>query len=111
MKDPRHYLFVSALALTVGILFLQEPGFGDDLTYWSQAFEMLERGAQSIERSSFHDLRWPVWGVCWVIQSVAGVGIAAFYGEPLFYLLAGALLACGMGRRLLDSVNAGYAAA
>jgi hypothetical protein len=110
MKQARHYIFIAALALAIGLLFLQEPGFGDDLTYWSQAFEMLERGAQSIEKASFHDLRWPVWGVCWVIQSVAGVGIGAFYGEPLFYLVLGAMLAFGLGRRLMDSTAAGYSA-
>ena len=63
MKLRWHYLLAGLLALLVSVSFLRGPGFGDDLTYWTQAFDMHERGAVSIERYSFHDLRWPVWGI------------------------------------------------
>jgi hypothetical protein len=111
MRPALHYLGVACLALLVGLLFLQEPGFGDDLTYWKQAFDTHEQGLRSIERGSFHDLRWPVWGVCWAIQAVAGFGLESFYGEPLFYLALGALLAFALGQKLLGSPAAGWAGA
>lgn len=111
MKLAWHYLLVGLMAVLLGILYLREPGFGDDLTYWTQAFEMHEQGPASIERSSFHDLRWPVWGVCWVIQAIFGFGASSFYGEPFFYTAVGAILAFGIGRRLLDSTAAGWAGA
>jgi hypothetical protein len=111
MKLRWHYLLVAMAALFISALFLRGPGFGDDLTYWAQAFDMHERGAKSIERYSFHDLRWPVWGVCWAIQGVVGFGMGSFHGEPLFYLTLGALLAFAIGRQLLQSVAAGWAGA
>jgi hypothetical protein len=111
MKDRTHLLLVALMALAVGLAFLREPGFGDDLTYWTQGLEVHERGAKAWERGSFHDLRWPVWGVCWALQRVLGFGIASFYGEPLLYLTIGAMLAFMLGRKLLDSPAAGWAGA
>jgi hypothetical protein len=110
--NPRlHLPLVALLALLVGVLYLQEPGFGDDLTYWAQAFDTHETKLRSLDRSSFHDLRWPVWGVCWAIQAVADYGIISYYGEPLLYLMLGASLAFVLGRRLLGSAPAGWAGA
>lgn len=111
MKLRWHYLLVALLALFLSALFLRGPGFGDDLTYWIQAFDTHERGAASIERYSFHDLRWPVWGVCWVIQGIIGFGMGSYHGVPLFYMTLGALLAFTFGRLLLQSVAAGWAGA
>ena len=113
MKDRTHLLLVALFAVGVGLAFLQEPGFGDDLTYWTQGLEMQERGPRSIERGSFHDLRWPVWGVCWALQHVPviGMGIFSYYGVPLLYLALGAMLAFALGRTLLTSAAAGWACA
>jgi hypothetical protein len=111
MKLGWHYLLVALMALVISVSFLRGPGFGDDLTYWVQAFDTHERGVKSIERHSFHDLRWPVWGVCWVIQGIVGFGMGSFHGEPLFYLTLGALLAFSLGRQLLQSTAAGWAGA
>lgn len=111
MKDRTHLVLVALFAALVGLLFLQEPGFGDDLTYWTQALEVHERGELAWERGSFHDLRWPVWGVCWVLQRTIGLGIASYYGEPLIYLAIGAMLAFVLGKRLLGTAAAGWAGA
>src|SRR5688500_17417163 len=111
MKDSVHRLFVALLAVAIALLFLHEPGFGDDLTYWSFAFDLHERGLAAWQRHSFHDLRWPVWGVCWLLQSLFGIGIASFYGVPIFYLIVGALLAWTFGRALFQSIAAGWACA
>ena len=69
MRLRWHLFAVTLVALAIGLLFLQEPGFGDDLTYWSFAFDLHERGLVAWQKASFHDLRWPVWGVCWVLQT------------------------------------------
>ena len=111
MKDRTHLLFVALFAALVTVAFLQEPGFGDDLTYWTQGLEVHERGERAWERASFHDLRWPVWGVCWALQRVLGFGIASYYGEPVFYLALGAMLAFVLGKKLLGSAAAGWAGA
>jgi len=97
---------VALLAIAVGLAFLQEPGFGDDFTYWSFAFDLHERGLAAWQKNSFHDLRWPVWGVCWLLQGILGIGISSFYGVPIIYLVAGALLAWAFGRRLFGTAAA-----
>ncbi len=109
MKARWHWLALIAVAVGVGLLFLQEPGFGDDLTYWSFAFDLHERGLVAWQKGSFHDLRWPVWGVCWVLQSICGFGLASYYGPPLLYLAAGALLGFAFGKKLTGSITAAWA--
>src|SRR5260221_3664222 len=109
MKTRWHLLALAAVAVVVGLLFLQEPGFGDDLTYWSFTFDLHERGLAAWQKFSFHDLRWPVWGVCWVLQSIAGFGLTSFYGEPLLYLAAGAMLGFAFGKKITGSVAAAWA--
>lgn len=111
MKLRWHLLLVALFAVLAGISFIQEPGFGDDLTYWNQALEVHEHGTAGWDRSSFHDLRWPVWGICYVLQPIVNYSIASFYGEPIFYLTLAALLAFLFGKRLLGSVEAGWAGA
>ena len=109
MKTRWHWLALLAVAFGVGLLFLQEPGFGDDLTYWSFAFDLHERGLIAWQKGSFHDLRWPVWGVCWVLQSAFGFGLTSYYGPPLLYLAGGAALGFGFGKKLTHSPSAAWA--
>jgi hypothetical protein len=99
------------VAFAVGVLFLQNPQLGDDFTYWSFAFDLHERGLAAWQRHSFHDLRWPVWGVCWVLQGVLGYGPVSYYGVPLLYLAAGAGLSFTFARRLTGSLRVGWAGA
>ncbi|HEX8295905.1 MAG TPA: hypothetical protein VF593_06360 [Chthoniobacteraceae bacterium] len=109
MKDRWHVAAVALAGLLLGLLFLQEPGFGDDLTYWSFAFDLHERGLIAWQKGSFHDLRWPVWGVCWMLQAIFGPGLLSYYGEPLLYLAAGAALAFCFGRKLTAPVPLAWA--
>ena len=106
-----HYVALVLLACGVGALFLREPGFGDDFTYWSFAFDLHERGLRAWQVQSFHDLRWPVWIWCWIFQAIFGFGVAAYYGVPLLYLSVGAVVAFVFGRRVLRSSAAGWACA
>ncbi|MEA3211495.1 MAG: hypothetical protein QOE70_4552 [Chthoniobacter sp.] len=109
MKARWHLLALVVVAFGVGLLFLQEPGFGDDLTYWSFAFDLHERGLAAWQKGSFHDLRWPVWGICWVLQSIFGFGLTSYYGEPLLYLAGGAALGFGFGKKLTNSAVVAWA--
>ena len=70
----------------------------DDFTYWNIAFDVYEKGVAGWQKSSFHALRWPVWGLCWVIQKVAGLGLGAYLGVGLVYLAAGAVVCFQLGR-------------
>lgn len=108
---PLHLIFVALAGAFIGLCFLQEPGFGDDLTYWSTAFNLHERGFDALQRQSFHDLRWPVWGVCWILQALFGPGLISYYGVPLFYLALGAMLAFAFARLLTRSIALGWLAA
>lgn len=106
-----HLAGVALLAALVVVLFLKAPGFGDDLTYWRLAFELHDQGGSAWDATKFHHLRWPVWGVCWLLQIVTGPGLLSFYGEPVLYMATGALLAFYFGRRLLESMAAGWGSA
>ncbi|RYD61190.1 MAG: hypothetical protein EOP84_36055, partial [Verrucomicrobiaceae bacterium] len=107
-----HLLGVVLLATLVWAIFLREPGLGDDFTYWSFAFELHERGVKEAwSQYSFHNLRWPVWGVSWLLQAIFGAGLFAYYGVPLIYLSAGALLAFTFGRLITGSLGLSWAAA
>jgi hypothetical protein len=109
MKTRWHLLALAAITFAVGLLFLRQPGFGDDLTYWSFAFDLHERGLIAWQRFSFHDLRWPVWGVCWLLQSIFGFGLTSYYGEPLLYLAGGAALGFAFGKKVTGSVAVAWA--
>ncbi len=106
-----HLLALVLVAVAVWIQFLRAPGFGDDLTYWSRAFDVHERGLETWGKKSFHDLRWPVWGVCWVLQSIFGFGLASYYGPPLIFLTAGAAIALVFVHRATRSIPLAWAAA
>jgi hypothetical protein len=92
------------------MLFLREPGFGDDLSYWSLPFQLHE-GIPAWSSGSFHHLRWPVWGLCWVLQAIFGTGLVSYYGVPIFYLSVGALIAFVFARRVTASEPIAWASA
>ena len=94
------YAAVVAVSVMIGILFIHEPGFGDDFTYWSLAFNLHEVGPAAWQVDSFHDLRWPVWGMIWLSQSVFGPGLVSYYSVPLFYLAAAATIVFAFARIL-----------
>lgn len=106
-----HWPALVLVAVAVCLQFLRAPGFGDDLTYWTSAFQMHESGLGAWQKKSFHDLRWPVWGVCWLLQSIFGFGLASYYGSPLIFLTGGAWLAFHFGRKITGSLPLGWACA
>ena len=103
------YLAVFVASLAVGVLFIHEPGFGDELGYWRLAFGLHEVGGHAWSVNSFHDLRWPVWGVIWVWQSVFGPGLVSFYSTPILYLAAASLVVFAFGTKVLRSVWGAWA--
>ncbi len=112
-----HLAGLFLLSFVVGICFLQSPRFGDDFTYWSFAFDLHERGTKALKAESFHDLRWPVWGICWLLQfifnlnSFFDLGVGSYYGEPLLYLAGGAILSFAFGRRITGSPGVAWSCA
>ena len=107
-RSRPHLLLLALVAAATAILFLQEPGFGDDFTYWNFAFRLHELGLKAWLKGSFHDLRWPVWIVCWLVQGVMGPGLLSYYAEPVLYLIAGAMLAFAFGRMITQSVRVAW---
>lgn len=108
-RNALHLLFVALCAALVGISFLQEPPLEDDLTYWSFGADLHERRLSAWQQASFYHLRWPVWGVCWLLQSLAGLNLVSYWGVSVLYLAAGAALAFAVGKRLTNSDAAGWA--
>lgn len=106
-----HYLVLILLSLGVGVLFLSPPGFGDEFTYWSLAFDLHEIGRSAWSVHSFHALRWPVWGVLWLWQAVFGLGLASIYCQPLLCLVAAACVTFAFGRRILRSLSGAWISA
>ncbi|MEO8352518.1 MAG: hypothetical protein ABI680_12350 [Chthoniobacteraceae bacterium] len=107
----KHYAALVVLALAVCALFIREPGFGDDLTYWSLAFNLRESGGAAWHVHSFHDLRWPVWGVTWLWQSCFGPGLASYYCVPMLYLAGAAALAFTFGRIVIHTAAGAWTCA
>ncbi len=103
MKTRIHVLLLILVSLGVAVLFLDEPRFGDDFTYWYHAFNLHEEGMDAWSAKSFHQIRWPVWGVCWVLQGIFGPGLISYYGAPFLYLTLGSLTAFAFGRLLFKS--------
>jgi hypothetical protein len=83
-------LFLGGFA--VSWLYQTPPSLGDDLNYWGLAFDLHHGVPGAWNAASFHDLRWPVWGVCWVLQSLVGFSALSYYLEPMVYLGAGAIV-------------------
>ncbi|MDQ2919086.1 MAG: hypothetical protein M3R10_04330 [Verrucomicrobiota bacterium] len=98
-----HLLSFGVLATALGLCFLREPLLGDDVTYWSTALAVHENGLSAWGAQSFYDLRWPVWGVCWLLQTFGLAGLFSFWGEPILYLAAGAALVFLLSRCLTSS--------
>jgi hypothetical protein len=109
MKLRFHVLLLALLALGVGLLFLDEPKFGDDFTYWYHGFNVHQRGLEALSKDSFHQLRWPVWGVCWAVQGIVGPGLISYYATPYLYLILGALAAFAVGRKLSPNYAVAWA--
>lgn len=106
-----HLLLLCLLTAGVSLLFLQEPGFGDDLTYWTFGYDLHEVGLKAWGKDSFHDLRWPVWGWCWILQGIGIAGIGAYSGVAIIYMTAGAAVAFTFGRIVTKSIGFSWAAA
>ncbi len=97
MKLWTHALFVALLAIAAAFLSMEEPQFGDDLTYWSYGFSVHESGLSAWTKDGFHQLRWPVWGLCWLAQGIFGYGLTSYYFTPMVVLVLGALCAFAVG--------------
>ena len=105
-----HFAALAVATMVVFAQFMRPPGFGDDLTYWSFAFNLHEHGLEAWARDSFHDLRWPVWGLCWVLQSLLGINLASYYGPAFLILAAGATVAFVFTHRIARSRTLAWAA-
>jgi hypothetical protein len=109
MREWWQYVAVFAASLVAGLLFIREPGFGDELGYWSLAFDLHEGARSAWSIHSFHDLRWPVWGMSWLWQAVFGPGLASYYCTPILYLAAASVLVFAFGKLILRSVPGAWA--
>ncbi len=106
-----HLVFFGALGAALGFCFLNEPLLGDDVTYWSTALAVHEKGFGAWNPLSFYDLRWPVWAVCWLLQTLGLAGLLSFWGEPIIYLAAGGVLTSLLSRRLTSGFAFAFCAA
>lgn len=79
-------------AFLVGWIYQTPPSLGDDLNYWGLAFDLHHNVPGAWSRESFHDLRWPVWGLCWLLQIPFGFSALSYYLQPMVYLGAGAVV-------------------
>lgn len=79
-------------AFLVSWLYQTPPSLGDDLNYWGLAFDLHHGIEGAWSTTSFHDLRWPVWGLCWLLQIPFGYSALSYYLEPMVYLGAGAVV-------------------
>ncbi len=94
-------LFFGAFA--VSWIYQTSPSLGDDLNYWGLAMDLHlgTPGAWSAE--SFHDLRWPIWGLCWLLQIPFGFDALSYYLQPILYLGAGAVVVRAITREIGSS--------
>ncbi len=102
MKPRIHALLLLVISLGVSFLYLSPPRFGDDFTYWCYGFDIHERGLDAWTRSGFHQLRWPVWGLCWLMQGIFGIGLASYYFAPFLFLALGALVSFAVGWKIFQ---------
>ncbi len=94
---------IHSLALFFGAFFVSwlyqtPPSLGDDLNYWGLAMDLHQHVPGAWNEGSFHDLRWPVWGVCWLLQFPFGFSALSYYLEPMVYLGAGAIVVYFLAR-------------
>lgn len=107
-KTWQHILALLLLTAGLTLLYIQPPGVSDDLGYWINAQRMHEEGLKSWT-TNFHHLRWPVWGVCWLLQAIFGFGMAAYTGEVMVYACAGVAVCFALGRMLLRTIGGAWA--
>ncbi len=86
-------------AIIVAAYYRQSPTLGDDIEYWGLALDLHQGVANAWNPDSFHHLRWPVWGVCWILQFFVGYGSAGYFLQPTVYLGAGTILAFHLASR------------
>lgn len=91
-------LFVGGFA--VSWLYQSPPALGDDLNYWGLAFDLHHDVDGAWNAGSFHDLRWPVWGLCWLLQIPLGFSALSYYVQPMVYLGAGAVVTWTLAREI-----------
>lgn len=100
MRAKYHALLLVIFSMGVSLLYLNAPGFGDDFTYWCYGFDIHERGLVAWTHSGFHQLRWPVWALCWLAQGIFGIGLVSYYFTPFLFLALGALVSFAAGWRI-----------
>ncbi len=105
-----HAAAAAMVAMAASLLFLQEPGLGDDIHYWRLAL-WHHTGEGKAWDTGFHSLRWPVWGVCWALMFVTGPGLPSYFGEPVFYMGLGALLCFAVGSAAVGRTVGGWCCA
>jgi hypothetical protein len=99
---PLDFAVACLAAIACVAVFAREPGLGDDINYWARGFRLIQTGSIEIG-NGFHDLRWPIWGVCWLLQLVFGHGLVSYYGEPALYLALGTCLVLFLAHHLTGS--------
>jgi hypothetical protein len=92
MKNLLTSLLLFFGAFLVSWIYQTPPSLGDDLNYWGLAFDLHHHVPGAWSPTSFHDLRWPVWGLCWLLQIPFGYSALSYYLEPMVYLGAGAIV-------------------
>ena len=105
-----HLLLLCLFTLGLSVIFVREPGFGDDLTYWTVAYDLHAIGLKAWNIASFHDLRWPVWGVCWLLQGLGLQGFPSYAGVAMIYLTVGSAVAFTFARLMTGSIRFSWAA-
>lgn len=91
-------LFLGGFA--VSWIYQTPPALGDDLNYWGLAFDLHHDAEGAWNAKSFHDLRWPVWGLCWLLQIPLGFSALSYYAQPMIYLGAGAVVVWTLAREI-----------
>jgi hypothetical protein len=94
------YVALACLAFLVCWIYRQPPRLGDDLDYFRLATELRMGVDRAWSEDSFHDLRWPVWGLIWLLSGIFGAGPEAYYLQPALYLAAGAGLVFWLAGRV-----------
>ena len=97
MKLWTHALLLALLAFAACQLSIEEPQFGDDFAYWGYGYNVHERGLAAWTDDGFHQLRWPIWGGCWLAQGLFGMGLASYYFVPFAVLILGSVCAFTLG--------------
>lgn len=103
-RFPAPRLLVPILLFLGGFLvswiYQTPPSLGDDLNYWGLAFDLHHAVPGAWNPDSFHDLRWPVWGLCWLLQIPFGFSALSYYLQPMVYLGAGAVVVWLLAREI-----------